>query len=261
MFGLFIFVFIIFGVLVGGAFALLGWANKRQHARLDRPLQPVNAVNEKRSTVTTGHVRDLLRIDSCIDGIVRVGGRSYYLARLVGTNFSVISENEQDAREQAIVGIMSTVDHPVTFISNTVVSDMDIAIDRVNNFIGNLNPEAPYTASLTAYATMYTNVLEEMRRSRKVLSNQTWIVLEYAGSDDHVQTLKERMSLLQESFRSTVGIILEPVVNEISVLDVIHEILLPERTVKPSDQIEAGAGEPVHYHWAEEAKYRPKEAV
>jgi len=188
------------------------------------------------------HVSELFGIEEIYGGIYRKGSRYFGLARLEGTNFSVVSEGEQNAREDILIYIMSLIDYPIQFISGTVVADTTQQAEEIA-----IRAEETASEDLKTYMFLYAGALQQMKTERRVLSEQSWLVVTDDGEGgDPAKKIREKMYLLRENLRQRARIVLTPLETSEEVMDAIHQMVLPERIVKPSERVLAGVAEPVH---------------
>jgi hypothetical protein len=234
-----VFIFLI-GVLVVAALMLflMGRAQPRGPALR----QEEKKLGKEEMPFRERHVAELFGIDEIYGGIYRKGGRYFGLARLEGTNFSVVSEGEQNAREDVLIYIMSLIDYPIQFISGTVVADTTQQAEEIA-----LRAEEEASEELKTYMFLYAGALQQMKTERRVLSEQSWLVVTDNGEEgDPAKKIREKMYLLKENLRQRARIVLVPLETSEEVIDAIHQMVLPERIVKPSERVQAGVLEPVH---------------
>ncbi|HHW44743.1 MAG TPA: hypothetical protein GXX25_13265 [Desulfotomaculum sp.] len=197
--------------------------------------------------ISERHVGELISADDIYQGIYEKDGVYYALARLSGTNFSVMPGPDQDARESTLIEILGQVDYPVQFITTTVVSDTTEAARKIAERAAGItdNPR------LQSYCFLYAGALQQMKLERKVLAQQSWMVLSSHGIEgkntDPVEKLRERMTLLAANLRDKARIFITPVVRSEEVMDALQQIVLPEAIVKPSERALAGVTEPIHF--------------
>ncbi|MCL6476993.1 MAG: hypothetical protein K6T65_01115 [Peptococcaceae bacterium] len=193
---------------------------------------------------TYRRINDLIRIEMHESGIFSVNGVYVGLARLSGTNFDVMSEGEQNAREDALIGIQNQINYPVQYITSTVIADTDKIADEIR-----ANAESMTNEKLARYSHMYAQVLDEMKRSRHAMAQVTWIAVSDDGRRGNpVENIRDKMLLLQEAFRGRAGVILVPVLSLEESLNALKEIMLPERLSKPSDMLSVGGLSPIKFN-------------
>lgn len=213
--------------------------------------KPGHFVHEKEAVskkpgikATYRHISDLIRIEMYEAGIFFVNGMYVGLARLSGTNFDVMSEREQNAREDALIGIQNQISYPVQYITSTVIADTDKIAGEIR-----ANAELMTNEKLAKYSYMYAHVLDEMKRSRQAMAQVTWVAVYDDGRRGNpVENIRDKMHLLHESFRGRAGIILIPVLSVEESMDALKEIMLPERLSKPSDMLSVGGLSPVKFN-------------
>jgi hypothetical protein len=199
------------------------------------------------------HIDEVIDYDDIKDGIIYRNGRCFGLAQVEGINFSVMSPEEQNSRETSIVEIFNSMDYSIEFITTTTVPDMSNAAQSIAAFAGQMK-DCP----LKMYITCYAGILEQMKRERKVLAQQTYMVIssDSADSDSHpAKVIKERMRILESSFRERVGIFITPLETTEDILNAIQHIVLPDQIINASERIATGACAPVHFNVEEGANY------
>ncbi|KJS73330.1 MAG: hypothetical protein JL56_11520 [Desulfotomaculum sp. BICA1-6] len=196
-------------------------------------------------TSTGRHIAEIVGVEMVAPGVFYAGGKYLGLARIEGTNFSVLSDGEQDAREEALIGIQNQINYPVQYITGTVVTDTDAIAREVRAINAGVENERQ-----AAYNNLYAAELDEMKRTRQAMTQVSWLVVSDDGSagDDPVKRIRERLALLRESFRSRVGIILTPLEITGDVVDAIQQIMLPEKLSRPSDMLALGGITPVKFN-------------
>ncbi|SFH34397.1 hypothetical protein SAMN05660649_04830 [Desulfotomaculum arcticum] len=207
---------------------------------------PVTIKTNKKQSIPTGrHIDELFEVEFVHPGIFYVDGKYMGLARIGGTNFSVLSDGEQDTREEALIGIQNQIKYPVQYITSTVVTDTDAIAREIRSTNTNFNNELQ-----VRYNNLYAAELEEMKRNRQAMTQVSWLVISDDGTeeDNPVERIKEKMALLHESFRSRVGIILTPLELTEEVVDAIQQMILPEKLSRPSDMIALGGLAPVKFN-------------
>jgi len=245
---LFFLIICVFLLLVGVAFVVVIYLLGRQpKAPSLRQRKTSDTKDVEDEILSERHVGELISADDIYQGIYEKDGVYYALARLSGTNFSVLPGPEQDARESILIDILSQVDYPIQFITTTVVSDTTEAARKIAERAAGItdNPR------LQTYCFMYAGALQQMKLERKVLAQQSWMVFSSHGIDeknaDPVEKLRERISLLTANLRDKARIFITPVTRSEDVMDAFQQIILPEAIVKPSERALAGGTEPIHF--------------
>lgn len=191
------------------------------------------------------HVADLINVDEVLkNGIYRIGGMFFGMGLLSGTNFSVISEDNQNSKEDRLVEVSSdAVKYPTQTIATTIVANTDKSAEGILKRAKNdtINP------AQKIYMKMYAQFLKELKAQRLVLSNQNWYVIGSRHDDDDPEdAILKRFAYLSDQFRR-IGIVLTRVTTDVEVYDIIHQILLPDRIIAPSERYAAGVTEPLHW--------------
>ncbi|AEG14424.1 hypothetical protein Desku_0824 [Desulfofundulus kuznetsovii DSM 6115] len=185
------------------------------------------------------HIGEIVPVEFIRDGMYVSGGKYCCMARIEGTNFSVMSESQQNAQESALIGILNRIDFPVQFITTSVVADTAHMARVVASTAKNM-PEG----NLKTYAALYASALDAMRTEKQILAQHSYIILTDDGADP-VAALKEKMKILYELLRPA-GVMLTPLTSEADVMDVFASILMPEVIIRPSEMLEAGSTEELH---------------
>lgn len=209
-----------------------------------RPLKVERDVNEGfRPLSEVRHVDEVIDYDDVKDGIIYRKGRCYGLARVEGVNFSVMSQEEQNAREAAVIEIFNGIDYPFQFITTTVVADTTSAAQEIAAMASMLKE-----CSLKRYMTCYAGVLQQMKQERRVLSQQTYMVISSDGGDGPPKkVIRERMRILQSALMERVGIYLTPLLTTEEVLSAIQQVVLPDQLVTVQERIAGGVCAPIHF--------------
>lgn len=198
-------------------------------------------IREKPVKPTYRHISDLIKIEEADTGIIYAGGKYLGLARIEGTNFSVLSDGEQDVREEVLIGIQNQINYPVQYITSTVITDTESIAREVRANAANM--EKP---QLVSYNNLYAAELEEMKKRRQAMAQVSWLVISDDGEGgDPVSQIREKMVLLQEAFRVRAGIILTPLVTTEEILDALQQIMLPEKLSRPSEITLLGGLSPI----------------
>lgn len=229
------------------ATAMIIIARSQKSAGKIDPFEPEKEAMVRKGPVaksTYRHISDLIQIEMHESGIFSVDGIYVGLARLSGTNFDVMSEAEQNAREDALIGIQNQIKYPVKYITSTVITDTDTVAREVR-----VNAAETSNVKMAQYSNMYARELEEMKRRRQAMSQVTWIAVSDTGyRGNPVDRIREKISLLQEAFRSRAGIVLTPLISLADGMDALKEIMLPERLSKPSEVLMLGGVAPIKFN-------------
>lgn len=184
------------------------------------------------------HIGDLINIEIIEPGIYYVNGKYLGLARIEGTNFSILSDGERELREDMLIAIQNQIKYPVQYITSTIVTDTDREVEKVR-----ICAEKTKNHRVANYCQMYISELINMKNERRAMAKVSWMVI--SGDDaqgapgNPAQRIRERMAILQEAFRSRAGIILTPMLTTEEVVDAFQQIMLPEKLVKPSETAKA----------------------
>lgn len=179
------------------------------------------------------HVDALIAVEMLADGIYAAGGVYCGIGKIDGTNFSVMSETDQNNREHVFIDILTGIDYPVQFITTTIVADTGRTAKEV---AAKWLPMPENT--LKTYAALYAKALDEMQAQRQILSQSSWLVLTDDGSEgDPAEKIKEKMGLLTNALRQRAGVIFTPLFSMEEAVDVFGQILNPESLNRPSDYL------------------------
>lgn len=225
--------FLVLVLAAGGAFIFLA----------SKPRKKKSKEQEIKANFQSHHVDNVINIEKIEDGLIYRNDKVMAMSRIEGTNFSVMSPGEQDARESALIEIFSRLDYPVQFITNTIVADTLGAAKRIVDE----SIQIP-DGNLKHYMLLYANALEQMRVERLVLTQQSYLVVSSDGHDgDPEKTVIDRVRILESSLRERTGIVLTPLTITEDIYDVLQHIILPEKITKPSDVSKDGVTEPIHF--------------
>jgi formylmethanofuran:tetrahydromethanopterin formyltransferase len=189
----------------------------------------------------TRDIREITPIECLGDGVYVANGKFCYMARIEGTNFSVMSDEQQNAREAALIAVINKIDCPVQFVTTSVVADTA----RVARVIATEAQEMP-DGPLKTYAALYANALDKMRLEKQIMAQNSWLVITDNGTEGEPERrLKEKIDIICTSVRNA-GVIATPVTSDPEVMDVLASILTAEAIMKPSDLVAAGAHSKLH---------------
>lgn len=200
--------------------------SEQEYSDQNKPRKPDKTKNR--------HISELINIEVVEPGIYYAKGKYLGVARIEGTNFSILSDGEREAREDMLIAIQNQIKYPVQYITSTIVTDTDREVEKVRS-----HAEKTANNKITNYCHFYINELENMKNERRAMAKVSWIVI--SGDDrqgapgNPVQRIRERMAILQEAFRSRAGIIMTPLTTTEEVIDTFQQIMLPEKLTKPSD--------------------------
>lgn len=188
------------------------------------------------------HLKDIFEIDKIYEGIIFKHDQCLLLAKIEGINFTVMSEVEQNSRESALIEALTRLDYPIRFITNTIVVDTSQESAKIAD-LANKSPEG----GLKTYRTLYAGALEQMRVERRVLTQQTYLVVPGSTPEE----VRARLELLTSSLVEQTSVIIAPLQSSDGIYDAIQNILMPEKIVKSSDIVAAGVLEPIHFQQKE----------
>lgn len=231
----------IFLVFVMGTALIMLMVNKNAHGVRKEKAITINS-QEKEQVEKVRNICEIMGISEFVDGIIVLEtGRCIGLARLEGTNFSVLSNSETDVKELVLIDIQNNIKLPSKYITSTVITDTGAVAKVVRSLI----PESK-TKQLANYRELYSNELDEMKFYRKAMAQVSWMVIASDYSEeDPIKQVREKMENLQEIFRARAGIIYTPLWSNEKVIDSIHQILLPEKLTRPSEIINQGGLSPI----------------
>jgi hypothetical protein len=192
------------------------------------------------------HIADLINVEEVFkNGIYRIGGMFFGIGVLSGTNFSVISNDNQNSKEDRLVRLHSdAVKYPTKTIATTIVADTDKSAEGI---LSRAKNDDTINQAQKIYMKMYAHFLKELKAQRLVLSNQNWFVIgSRYDDDDPADAILKRFKYLSEQYRR-IGIVLTRVTTDVEVYDIIHQITLPDRIIAPSERYAVGVTEPLHW--------------
>ncbi|MDD2587187.1 MAG: hypothetical protein PHT79_10635 [Syntrophomonadaceae bacterium] len=149
-----------------------------------------------------------------------------------------MSDLEQNARESALIDVLTRLDYPVRFITNTIVADTSAEAQKIADVSAG-TPEG----NLKTYRTLYSGALQQMRLERSILTQETYLVIPGADEDE----AQDRLNLLTSSLRERTSVVVTPLQTTDEVFDAIQNILLPEKIIKPSYVAMEGVTAPLHF--------------
>ena len=188
------------------------------------------------------HITELIKIKPVAPGIIYTGGKYLGYARIEGTNFSILSDGEQDTKESVLIGLQNQFDFPLQYVTSTVVTDTGQIAGIVRDYASTCTNQ-----DLAAYSAAYATELEQMKAWRQAMAQVSWLAVSDTGAGgDPAQNIYNKMAQLQELFRSRAGIILTPLTTTGEVIDALQQIMLPQR-LTPASQTAALGLNPVHY--------------
>ncbi len=177
------------------------------------------------------HIDELLQIEFLDDGIYKVGNTYCGIGKIEGTNFSVMSEADQNTREAVFIDLLTGIDYPIQFVTTSVVADTG----KVAKDIALMASQMP-ESTIKVYASLYAKALDDMHRERQILSQSSWLVLTDNGLEgDPVFKLKEKMGLLTMALRQRAGVVFTPLLSIEDVVDVFGQINNSESLTRPSE--------------------------
>lgn len=222
-----VFLVILFATVILGGLLLLFIEKKRSQKKTTSTKFNEYAID----------IEEFYQIDDIKEGIIYKDGQCYMMSRIGGLNFTVMSENEQNAREDALVGIFARLDYPIRFITNTVIADTSEEAGKIAD-LAVATPEG----TLQKYRLQYAGELELMRASRAVTTQSTFLII--PGKDK--TELINRYQLLAASLRQQGNMIITPLTTTEEVVDTLKEILMPNTIYRPSERFTHGVGASVH---------------
>lgn len=244
-----IYIMLAFWVIVAGAFIfMIRLLGKPANTHLRKEKKEKETVNREdhKGNQKTCHISDLIKIDDIYQGVYQKNGVFYAIARLSGTNFDVMTDYEQDSRENILISILSEVSYPVQTVTTTIISDIDEMVAGILEG----TKRKPDNHPQAIYGYNLAGELFNMKMDHRIMSRQNWLIISannVESDEDPVQKINEYMYLLSENMRSKAKIFVTPITDSAEMLDVIYQILLPLSIIKPSDRIAEGINEPFHF--------------
>lgn len=222
-----LFLVLLFGTCILLGIILILYSNKKTQT---------SAINTTERAV---NIKNVFQTDRIYNGAIEHLGQYLLLARIEGMNFSIMSEIEQNARESALIEIFSRLDYPVRFITNTCIVDTSTEAGRIAEMTDDSTNE-----NLKTYRIFYAGALEQMRQERSVLTQQTFIII----PGNNPEEARHRFDILCSSLRERTSIIATLLTRTEDIYDALQDILTPDKIIKPSDIVQAGVLEPIHFH-------------
>lgn len=224
-----VFLIILFSVVIIGGIALLYLEKMR--SRKEKP----TGTNHFKESISD--INDLYQIDNIYDGVIYKDDQCYMLARVGGLNFTIMSNDEQNARESALVGIFARLDYPIRFVTNTVIADTSEEARRIAD-IATQTPDG----TLLKYRLEYAGTLELMRTERMVTTQSTFIVI--PGQDK--EELTNRFNIIAASLRQQGNVLVTQLQYTEEIYDTLQEILMPYKISRPSTIAMHGVGSSIY---------------
>jgi len=220
-------------IILFGAAALIGagllfYAQKEQ-----KPKQARSFTNER-----IAHIEQIYNIKSIYQGVIKLKDICLVLAKIEGVNFSVMSEDEQNSRESALIEIFTGLNYPVRFISSVIVADTSSEAHRVAQIAAS-TPEG----NLNTYRTLYAGMLEMMRQERRILSQHIYMMVPGKTGEE----ASERLTLLGAALRERASLVITPIESTDEIYKILQDILMPDKIVSPAEIAVTGVTNPIHY--------------
>lgn len=237
---LFVAVLFLMFVIIGGGIALLVLNKPSKMNREKGKEETVKFEQKEDIEGKVAHIEELSPVEFLADGIYFANGVYCALGKIEGTNFSVMSEHDQNTRESVFIDILTNIDYPIQFVTTSVVANTgrvakEIAQKAVNMPEGNLK----------TYSALYANALDGMHKERRILSQCSWLVITDDGSDgDPVYKLKEKMNILASAMQQRAGVVFTPLQTTEEAIDVFGQILNSDSLIRPSEF--TGGMQPIH---------------
>ncbi|KUG05261.1 hypothetical protein ASZ90_017334 [hydrocarbon metagenome] len=232
-----VFLIILFAVAILGSVLLLYLEKKRSQ----KDTKQVNSFNE-----IVSDVNEFYQIEDIYEGIIHKDDQCYMLAKIEGLNFTVMSENEQNVREDALVSIFARLDYPIRFIANTVIADTSEEARRIADLAIQTSE-----GTMQKYRLQYAGELELMRAERAVTTQSTYMVLPGKNKEE----LYDRYQLLASSLRQQGNMLVTPLTSTEEVVDTIKEILMPNTIFRPSERFTYGVDSNIYLSEKEVLSY------
>lgn len=217
---------ILFGAAVLIGAGLLFYAQRSQ--------KPKKAFTNERII----HIDQVYNIKDIYQGVITLKDGYLMLAKIEGVNFSVMSEDEQNSRETALIEIFTGLNYPVRFVSSVIVADTSSEAQRVAQIAAS-TPEG----NLNTYRTLYAGMLEMMRQERKILSQHIYMMVPGKTGGE----VSERISLLGTALRERASLIVTPITTTDEIYKILQDILNPDKIVNPAEIAVTGVTNPIHY--------------
>ena len=205
-----------------------------------------SSINSSEKTI---NIKNLFQADNIYNGTIKHLGQYLLLARIEGMNFSVMSEIEQNARESALIDIFSRLDYPIRFITNTCIVDTSTEARKIAGMA-----DSAENQNLQTYRILYAGALEQMRLERSVLTQQTFIIV----PGETPEEAHHRFNILSSSLRERTSIIITLLSTTEDIYDALQDILTPEKIIKPSDVVQSGVLESIHFSAKEVGSFAQK---
>lgn len=191
----------------------------------------------KRKTPGRENLQSLWEVEDIRNGILRLkGGRHRaYLQVNTPVNVALMSEGEQTAVEDALMGCVMALSFPVQFVRITNIVDTRRAVSDLA--ARGLNDPSPVRR---AYANDLCSFLDTVQETKNVLVQETYVVVTSDQQDigRATQELDHRCGMLASSLAKA-GVLVERLSSE-AVADLLHRQLNRGKRVRPSEVVAAG---------------------
>lgn len=234
-----LFLGLLFGVCILIGIFLIIYSNKTTESQTSN-------INSSEKII---NIKNLFQANKIYNGAIEHLGQYLLLARIEGMNFSVMSEIEQNARESALIDVFSRLDYPIRFITNTCIVDTSAEARKIAEIA-----DATENQNLQTYRILYAGALEQMRLERSVLTQQTFVIVPGETSEEAYH----RFNILSSSLRERTSMIITLLTTTEDIYDALQDILTPEKIIKPSDIVQSGVLEPVHFSAKEVESFAQK---
>ncbi len=234
-------VFLIFGIVVFiGGLVFLAIINRTQKKNAKQSSQddlfkricPIKAIEELTVTDNGGNI---LRW-----GLIILPGNEYRIIMTIrGVNFYLLNAEEQQSIAGALQRMAFALEYKVQFYTSNQMLDLSRAAQELLDIAGDL------TGPLGEYALMQYQYFNELSRTRKITSRQTYAVL--GVSIPNREEAERELYTLVKRFENAIRPVgaRADVLSPEAVVDTLYAIFNRDRVFKPSVAIDKGALSPV----------------
>ncbi|MFU0783842.1 MAG: hypothetical protein ACFWT2_12270 [Thermoanaerobacterium thermosaccharolyticum] len=183
------------------------------------------------------NIKDLWGIDDIRDGIIYLHGNRYSTVLSISPiDYNFLSEEEQNAVEDALRQTALSFETPVQFFSTTEYVDTNSVINdiKANNEIFNTK-QANYARDMIDY-------LESLMNEKSIYVRKSYVILSYDGFGDEAY---EKLNKAADIFISNMARANIPCerIGSGEILDLLYNTLNRGNSLKPSNVVEKGGFE------------------
>lgn len=184
------------------------------------------------------NIKDLWGIEDIRDGVIKLkGNRFSAVLEIEPINYMFMSEDEQEAVENALIQTALSFNMPVQFYTTTQNVETENIIDAINRVISNTD-----SMKLKSYGSDIVEHLAMLMADRNVYAKRSYIVLSYDGLEDKAyDELNKAVENLAANLKRVKIVVRR--LDSGTITDLLHSSLNRGSIAKPSEQVKEGAFE------------------